>query len=154
MKKIIALILVVVLSFGVCSISFASGIEDDNNDYSWELSQIEGAPKIERWKYTSDTSQGCLVDGGQYIGNASVTGNKELQKLLYLRRENGRRTPRRIWNRNMEYGRCRSTVKNLPERISARFYRKSFLSFRYLKFSFLFQNGWRCFQETTRSNKI
>ena len=65
-----------------------------------------------------------------------------------------RRTPRRIWNRNMEYGRCRSTVKNLPERISARFYRKSFLSFRYLKFSFLFQNGWRCFQETTRSNKI
>ena len=47
MKKIIALILVVVLSFGVCSISFASGIEDDNNDYSWELSQIEGAPKIE-----------------------------------------------------------------------------------------------------------
>ena len=69
-------------------------------------------------------------------------------------RENGRRTPRRIWNRNMEYGRCRSTVKNLPERISARFYRKSFLSFRYLKFSFLFRNGWRCFQETTRSNKI
>ena len=68
--------------------------------------------------------------------------------------ENGRRTPRRIWNRNMEYGRCRSTVKNLPERISARFYRKSFLSFRYLKFSFLFRNGWRCFQETTRSNKI
>ena len=54
----------------------------------------------------------------------------------------------------MEYGRCRSTVKNLPERISARFYRKSFLSFRYLKFSFLFRNGWRCFQETTRSNKI
>lgn len=82
MKKIIALILVVVLSFGVCSISFASGIEDDNNDYSWELSQIEGAPKIERWKYTSDTSQGCLVDGGQYIGNASVTGNKGVTKII------------------------------------------------------------------------
>lgn len=82
MKKIIALILVVVLSFGVCSISFASGIEDGNNDYSWELSQIEGAPKIERWKYTSDTSQGCLVDGGQYIGNASVTGNKGVTKII------------------------------------------------------------------------
>lgn len=82
MKKIIALILVVVLSFGVCSISFASGIEDDNNDYSLELSQIEGAPKIERWKYTSDTSQGCLVDGGQYIGNASVTGNKGVTKII------------------------------------------------------------------------
>ncbi len=82
MKKIIALIMVVVLSFGVCSISFASGIEDDNNDYSWELSQIEGAPKIERWKYTSDTSQGCLVDGGQYIGNASVTGNKGVTKII------------------------------------------------------------------------
>ena len=82
MKKIIALILVVVLSFGVCSISFASGIEDDINDYSWELSQIEGAPKIERWKYTSDTSQGCLVDGGQYISNASVTGNKGVTKII------------------------------------------------------------------------
>ena len=58
------------------------GIEDDNNDYSWELSQIEGAPKIERWKYTSDTSQGCLVDGGQYIGNASVTGNKGVTKII------------------------------------------------------------------------
>ena len=54
----------------------------DNNDYSWELSQIEGAPKIERWKYTSDTSQGCLVDGGQYIGNASVTGNKGVTKII------------------------------------------------------------------------
>ena len=82
MKKIIALILVVVLSFGVCSISFASGIEDDNNDYSWELSQIEGAPRIERCKYTSDTSQGCLVDGGQYISNASVTGNKGVTKII------------------------------------------------------------------------
>lgn len=56
MKKIIALILVVVLSFGVCSISFASGIEDDNNDYSWELSQIEGAPKIECWKSEATAS--------------------------------------------------------------------------------------------------
>ena len=43
---------------------------------------IEGAPKIERWKYTSDTSQGCLVDGGQYIGNASVTGNKGVTKII------------------------------------------------------------------------
>lgn len=83
MKKIITVVLMLVMLLEIGSFSFADeAVLEDTNDYSWELTQINGTPKRERWKYTAATAQGCFVDGGQYIGNASVTGNKEVTKIV------------------------------------------------------------------------
>ena len=71
------------LAMGMMNFSFASETTpEDTNDYSWELTQIDGTPMRERWSYTIATSQGCYVDGGRYIGNAAVTGRSNVTKVI------------------------------------------------------------------------
>ena len=83
MKKILAIILTVCLVMGLATVSFASeSTPEDTNDYSHELELIDGHPMIERWSYTIATSQGCYIDGGQYIGNAAVTGRSNVTKVV------------------------------------------------------------------------
>ena len=83
MKRIIGILLVLVMVFGMTTFSFAEDdISEDVNDYSWELSQIDGSPMRERWSYTIATSQGCFVDNGEYIGNASVSGKSNVTKVV------------------------------------------------------------------------
>ena len=83
MKKLLAVILTLCLTMGMVTFSFASeSIPEDTNDYSWELTQIDGSPMRERWSYTIATSQGCYIDGGQYIGNAAVTGRANVTKVI------------------------------------------------------------------------
>ncbi len=93
MKKIIAIIMVLILSMGMLSFSFASeDTIEDNNDYSHELEKVDGSPMRERWSYTIATSQGCLIDGGQYIGNAAVTGRSNVTKItifMYPQKKSG-----------------------------------------------------------------
>lgn len=82
MKKIISFILILALALSMASFSFASeDIPEDTNDYSWELTQVDGTPAMARWKYTATTAQGCYVGNGEYIGNASVVGNSNVTKV-------------------------------------------------------------------------
>lgn len=82
MKKIISIVLTLILVLSMASFAFAEeNTSEDTNDYSWELTQIDGTPAVERWKYTAATSQGCYVDSGEYIGNAAVTGNTGVTKI-------------------------------------------------------------------------
>lgn len=67
-------------------------IPEDSNDYSWELTQIDGTPAKARWKYTAATSQGCYVESGEYIGDAAVTGNSNVTKItifMYPQKKSG-----------------------------------------------------------------
>lgn len=93
MKKFIASILTLVMVLSMVSFSFAEEtVAEDSNDYSWELTQIDGTPAIARWKYTAATTQGCFVDNGRYIGNAAVTGNSNVTKItifMYPQKKSG-----------------------------------------------------------------
>lgn len=88
-----AVILTLCLTMGMVTFSFASeSIPEDTNDYSWELTQIDGSPMRERWSYTIATTQGCYIDGGRYIGNAAVTGRANVTKItifMYPQKKSG-----------------------------------------------------------------
>lgn len=76
MKKWIAVLLVIVMCFGMSITTFAEENTDpvDNNDYSWELEGLDGTPLLTRWSYTDHTSQGISIKNGTATVTAAVVG--------------------------------------------------------------------------------
>ena len=88
MKKWLSVLLVVVMCFSLSMTAFAEDdIEPvDNNDYSWELENLDGTPSLARWSYTSSTSQGISINNGTATVTAAVTGyqSKATKVVMYM----------------------------------------------------------------------
>ena len=76
MKKWLSILLVMIMCFTFSISAFAEGnIEPvDNNDYSWELENLDGTPSLARWSYTSTTTQAISIKNGTATVTASVEG--------------------------------------------------------------------------------
>ena len=88
MKKWLSILLVMIMCFTFSISAFAEGnIEPvDNNDYSWELENIDGTPSLVRWSYTDHTSQAISINNGTATVTASVTGyqDKATKVVMYM----------------------------------------------------------------------
>lgn len=86
MKKWISVLLVVIMCFSISITSFA--VEDidpvDNNDYSWELENIDGTPSLARWSYTSTTTQAISIKNGTATITASVDGYQNIATKVVM----------------------------------------------------------------------
>lgn len=66
------------------SMSVSAEENEDNNDYSHELIGLEGTEKVDRWSYTSSTSQGLSISSGTAKMSVSVTGNYDVATKVVM----------------------------------------------------------------------
>lgn len=83
MKKVFSLLLTVVMVMTFSITAFATE-NDDPNDYSWEMENLEGSPSEERWSYIAKTSQGMHVKNGTATMTASLIGYNGTTKKVII----------------------------------------------------------------------